>query len=63
MNNCKAICLTDAALRRRTLSSRWRRRHPQRHPRTSGCRQPEVVWINPPADDFIAHTAKLKLAA
>ena len=26
-------------------------------------RQPEVVWINPPADDFIAHTAKLNLAA
>ena len=26
-------------------------------------RQPEVVWINPPADDFITQTAKLKLAA
>ena len=25
-------------------------------------RQPEVVWINPPADDFIAQTAELKLA-
>ena len=26
-------------------------------------RQPDVVWINPPADDFIAQTARLNLAA
>jgi len=26
-------------------------------------RQPEVVWINQPADDFIAQTARLELAA
>ena len=27
------------------------------------CRQPELVWINPSADDFIAQTAKFALAA
>jgi len=26
-------------------------------------KQPELVWINPPADDFIAETAKFALAA
>ena len=26
-------------------------------------RQPEVVWINLPANDFIAHTAKVELVA
>ena len=38
--------------------------HPRRWTTTTRCwRQPEVVWINPPADDFIAQTAKLELAA
>jgi hypothetical protein len=26
-------------------------------------RQPKVVWINPPTDDFVAQTATLALAA
>ena len=41
-----------------------RQRHPRRWTTTIRCwRQPEVVWINQPADDFIAQTAKLELAA
>ena len=38
--------------------------NPRRRTGAPRCwRQPEVVWINPPADDFITQTAKLKLAA
>ena len=41
-----------------------RQRHPRRWTGAPRCwRQPEVVWINPPADDFIAQTARLALAA
>ena len=41
-----------------------RQRHSRRWTGAPRCwRQPEVVWINQPADDFIAQTAKLELAA
>ena len=38
--------------------------NPKRWSRSISCwKQPDLVWINPPADDFIANTAKLELAA
>ena len=50
--------------KRADLYEQARQRHPRRWTTTTRCwRQPEVVWINQPADDFIAHTAKLELAA
>ena len=50
--------------KRTDLYEQARQRHPRRWTGAPRCwRQPEVVWINPPADDFIAHTGKLKLAA
>ena len=50
--------------KRADLYEQARQRHPRRWTTTTRCwRQPEVVWINQPADDFIAQTAKLELAA
>jgi putative transposase len=50
--------------KRADLYEQARQRHPRRWTTTTRCwRQPEVVWINQPADDFIAQTARLKLAA
>ena len=41
-----------------------RQRHPRRWTGAPRCwRQPEVVWITPPTDDFVAQTATLALAA
>ena len=41
-----------------------RQRHPRRWTGAPRCwHQPEVVWINPPADDFVAQTATLALGA
>jgi hypothetical protein len=38
--------------------------NPKRWSRSIRCwKQPELVWINPPADDLVAQTAKLELAA
>ena len=38
--------------------------NPKRWSRSIRCwKQPDLVWINPPAVDFIAQTAKLELAA
>ncbi len=38
--------------------------NPKRWSRSIRCwKQPDLVWINPPADDFIAQTATLALAA
>ena len=54
-----AICKKRADLYEQT-----RTRHPRRWTGAPRCwRQPEMVWINPPSNDFIAQTDKLELAA
>ena len=50
--------------KRADLYEQARTRHPRWGIGAPRCwRQPEVVWINPPADDFIVQTARLELVA
>ncbi len=50
--------------KRADLYEQARQRHPRLWTGAPRCwRQPEVVWINQPADEFIAQTARLELAA